>query len=133
MQQAESSSETDEELILTPAPTHHNHSIHAREYHCICECPRRPENHGRVTLRSRSLSPTHRPKSATPSLRPPFKAGKADEKIISRRKFITPGQSRRKSKILPLEGGPGKKITMTVLGETAKCYWMGKVELRTCC
>lgn len=104
--QAESSSETDEELILTPAPTHHNHSIHAREYHCICECPRRPENHGRVTLRSRSLSPTHRPKSATPSLRPPFKAGKADEKIISRRKFVTPGQSRRKTKIIPLEGGP---------------------------
>lgn len=104
--QAESSSETDEELVLTPAPTHHNHSIHAREYHCICECPRRPENHGRVTLRSRSLSPTHRPKSATPSLRPPFKAGKADEKIISRRKFVTPGQSRRKSKIIPLEGGP---------------------------
>lgn len=108
LSQTDSSSETEEELVLTPAPRHHNHSLHAKEYHCICECPRRPENSGRVTLRSRSLSPSRRPKSATPSSRPPFKAGKADEKIISRREFLNPERSRTRSRAIPLEGDPGK-------------------------
>lgn len=108
LSQTDTSSETEEELILTPVPRHHNHSLHAKEYHCICECPRRPENTGRVTLRSRSLSPSRRPKSATPSVKPPFKAGKADEKIISRRDFLNPGRSRLRSRAMPLEGDPGK-------------------------
>ncbi len=108
LSQTDTSSETEEELIVTPTPRHHNHSLHAKEYHCICECPRRPENSGRVTLRSRSLSPTRRPKSATPSVRPPFKAGKADERIISRRQFLNPGRSRPRSRAIPLEGDPGK-------------------------
>lgn len=104
--ETESSTETEEELVLTPAPRHHNHSLHAKEYHCICECPRRPENSGRVTLRSRSLSPSRRPKSATPSVRPPFKAGKADERIISRREFLNQGRSRTRSRAIPPEGDP---------------------------
>lgn len=104
--ETEGSSETEEELILTPAPRHHSHSLHAKEYHCVCECPRRPENDGRVTLRSRSLSPTCRPKSATPSVKPPFKAGKADERIISRRDFLKPGRSRQRSRFAFAEGNP---------------------------
>ena len=110
--QTEGSSETEEELILTPAPRHHSHSLHAKEYHCVCECPRRPENDGRVTLRSRSLSPTRRPKSATPSVKPPFKAGKADERIISRRDFLKPGRSRQRSRFALVEGNPGKSINL---------------------
>ena len=74
----------------------------------MCECPRRPENDGRVTLRSRSLSPTRQPKLATPSIRPPFKAGKADERIISRRDFLKPGRSRQRSRTAYLEGNSGK-------------------------
>lgn len=74
----------------------------------MCECPRRPENNGRVTLRSRSLSPVHRPKSTSASVRPPFRAGKADEGIISRRNFIKPGRSRQKSRVARMEGNPGK-------------------------
>jgi len=109
--QTESSSETEEELVLTPAPRHYNHSLHAKEYHCVCECPRRPENSGRVTLRSRSLSPSRRPKSATPFVRPPFKAGKADERIISRREFLSPGRSRTRSRAIPPEGDPGKNAS----------------------
>jgi len=104
--ETEGSSETEEELILTPAPRHHSHSLHAKEYHCVCECPRRPENDGRVTLRSRSLSPTRRPKSATPSVRPPFKAGKADERIISRRDFLKPGRSRQRNRFAFADGNP---------------------------
>jgi len=104
--ETEGSSETEEELILTPTPRHHSHSLHAKEYHCVCECPRRPENDGRVTLRSRSLSPTRRPKPATPSVKPPFKAGRADERIISRRDFLKPGRSRQRSRFAFAEGNP---------------------------
>ncbi|XP_073228084.1 spermatogenesis-associated protein 6-like isoform X1 [Porites lutea] len=104
--ESEGTSETEEELILNPTPRHLSHSLYAREYHCVCECPRRPENNGRVTLRSRSLSPSRRPKSATPSVRPPFKAGKADERIISRRDFLKPGRSRQRSRTAYVEGNP---------------------------
>ena len=108
--QSDGTSETEEELILNPTSRHLSHSLYAREHHCVCECPRRPENNGRVTLRSRSLSPSRRPKSATPSVRPPFKAGKADERIISRRDFLKPGGSRQRSRTAYVEGNPGKKL-----------------------
>lgn len=100
------SSETEEELILTPTPRHHSHTLYAKEPHCICECPHRPENNGRVTFRSRSLSPTRRPKSASASSKPPFRAGKADESIISRRSFLKPGRSSQRSKMAFVEGIP---------------------------
>lgn len=104
--ETDSSSETEEELVLTPKPRHHSHRLNDKEHHCVCECPRRPENNGRITLRSRSLSPICRPKSASASVRPPFRAGKADEGIISRRNFIKPGRSRKKSRVVLLEGDP---------------------------
>lgn len=60
-----------------------------------------------VVKRSRSLSPTSsRPRSASPSRQPPFKAGKADESIISKRDFDHSKKSRLRP--LPAEGDPSK-------------------------
>ncbi|KAK3747900.1 hypothetical protein QZH41_010204 [Actinostola sp. cb2023] len=98
---SDGSSETEEEVVVHP-------SIYTSEFsdaHCVCECPRRPENKGMVVNRSRSLSPTRRPKSASPTRQPPFKAGTADQNIISRRHFPH-SRTLRQTTPLPAEGDP---------------------------
>ena len=88
--------------------------------HCVCECPRRPENHGRVVIKSRSLSPHLRRAMPRAQIstdnKPPFKAGKADESIISRRDFPSSPKVKRRAKMrsslpstpMPAEGDPCK-------------------------
>ncbi|XP_032234711.2 spermatogenesis-associated protein 6 isoform X2 [Nematostella vectensis] len=101
-EESDESSETEDEIVVLPPSRMGNGAFH--EEHCVCECPRRPENMGMVVPKSRSVSPTRRPRSASPT-RPPFKAGKADESIISRRNFRS--SQRARSKIfLPAEGDP---------------------------
>ncbi|XP_031561158.1 uncharacterized protein LOC116297134 isoform X2 [Actinia tenebrosa] len=94
-------SETEEEVVIHP----NIFSPPFNEVHCVCECPRRPENKGMVVKRSRSLSPNRsRPRSASPTRQPPFRAGKADEGIISKREFHRSKKSRLRP--LPAEGDP---------------------------
>ena len=103
-QESDGSSDTEEEIVVTPRA---KRQLSKRDTHCICECPRRPENRGRVVVRSRSLSPSHRPQSTSLSRKPPFKAGKADESIISRRSFPNSRGSRSKHRVVVIpEGEP---------------------------
>ncbi|CAB4015972.1 Hypothetical predicted protein [Paramuricea clavata] len=91
-------------------------NMHSTRKHCVCECPRRPENNGEVVVKSRSLSPrlkrSLRRKSGNG--KPPFKTGKADESIISRRDFPPNSSTKRRAKMrnslpstpIPAEGDP---------------------------
>ncbi|KXJ12580.1 uncharacterized protein LOC110241910 [Exaiptasia diaphana] len=92
---------TEEEVVIHPTSYTSDYS----DVHCVCECPRRPENKGVVVSRSRSLSPTRRPRSASPVRQPPFRAGTADRGIISRRDFSHSKKSRNRTP-LPAEGDP---------------------------
>eukprot|EP00794_Sanderia_malayensis_P007705 gene7705-8542_t len=84
------SSETEEEiLITTPRKGGGSRCASANLQHCVCECPFRPENNGRVVIRSRSVSPGQNNMNRKKSCRhkPPFKVGKAPQDLISRRDF----------------------------------------------
>lgn len=90
----------------------------APQKHCVCECPRRPENEGVVVVKSRSLSPRLKRSLRRKSGRtkPPFKTGKADETIISRRDFPPSPRNKHRDEIrnslpstpVPAEGDPCK-------------------------
>ena len=96
----------------------HEQTSKATQKHCVCECPRRPENNGEVVVKSRSLSPrlkrSLRRKSG--NNKPPFKTGKADESIISRRNFPPSPSTKRRAKMrnslpstpVPADGDPCK-------------------------
>ncbi|XP_028413074.1 spermatogenesis-associated protein 6-like isoform X2 [Dendronephthya gigantea] len=101
--------------VQTPKPVH-SKTPKRTQKHCVCECPRRPENNGEVVVKSRSLSPrlkrSLRRRSGDP--KPPFKTGKADESIISRRDFPPSPSMKRRAKMrsslpstpLPADGDP---------------------------
>ena len=100
-------------------------TLKSTQKHCVCECPRRPENNGEVVVKSRSLSPrlkrSLRRKSGNG--KPPFKTGKADESIISRRDFPPSPSTKRRAKMrnslpstpIPAEGDPRKFYRLATL------------------
>ena len=104
--------------LQTPKPMHstREQTLKTTQKHCVCECPRRPENNGEVVVKSRSLSPrlkrSLRRKSG--NSKPPFKTGKADESIISRRDFPPSPSPKPRAKMrnslpttpMPAEGDP---------------------------
>lgn len=96
-----SSSETEEEIIITTPRIEEASLQNAVQYqHCVCECPNRPENNGRVVVRSRSISPGRdRQRARSGYYKPPFKAGKAPQDLISRRDFgLSPSRLASSSK-----------------------------------
>ena len=98
-----SSSETEEEIIITtPRKEEASFQNPIQYQHCVCECPERPENNGRVIVRSRSISPGRDRQIIKMSgyYKPPFKAGKAPQDLISRREFgVSPSRFTSSSKI----------------------------------
>ena len=85
LQLQSSSSETDEEVIITTPRKNANDSVQFQ--HCVCECQNRPENNGRFVIRSRSVSPGKESTKKYQKYKPPFKVGKAPKDLISKRDF----------------------------------------------
>ncbi|XP_065069571.1 spermatogenesis-associated protein 6-like [Rhopilema esculentum] len=83
-----SSSETEEEAIITTPRRKHSpkRSVVKHEEHCICECPNRLESY-RNGLPSKSVSPSRGNPKKTSLHKPPFKAGRAPQDLISKRDF----------------------------------------------
>ena len=82
-----SSSETEEEIIITTPRKGSRDCIQFQ--HCVCECRNRPENNGHYVIRSRSVSPGKEGGRKSKFDKPPFKAGRAPTTLISKRDFGT--------------------------------------------
>jgi len=75
------------------------------------------------------LSPTRHPKSASPKRQPPFKAGAADQSIISRRDFGSSRRARHRTP-LPAEGDPSKLTMVAHNYSYYDLYFVKRVLLR---
>ena len=100
-----SSSETEEEVVITVPK---KEAICSMKFqHCVCECSKRPENNGRFFVRSRSVSPGKSSPKENSFHKPPFRAGKAPENLISKRDF---GHSPLKNDNSSYNEKDGKKV-----------------------